>query len=282
MIKINGELVTEKEFDFACDEIKKKIGAKKLTSEYIDAIADQLIGSRLLLQQAKKGETSIDDKSINEILNKIKANFPDEKSFKETLNITGDSEETLKVKIKDDLLLREFLNKNFYSKYSISEANAQKYYEENIDSFKTNDEVKASHILFDTNDEAKAKDVLTEIKNGASFEEMAETHSKCPSKSNGGDLGFFGKGMMVKEFEQAAFDTEVGKITDLVKTQFGYHIIKVTDKKTAGVSKFEDVKDELISHLSEDISNMRIEEFIDNLRKDSDIQIDQKILSSKK
>ena len=91
------------------------------------------------------------------------------------------------------------------------------------------DQVKASHIL--VKDEAKAASLKAQIEQGASFEDMARQHSSCPSKAKGGDLGWFGKGQMVKPFEEAAFSTPEGKISNPVKTQFGYHLIKLTGKK---------------------------------------------------
>ncbi len=90
-------------------------------------------------------------------------------------------------------------------------------------------QVRASHILVKTEQEANG--ILFDLKRGASFEEEAKKHSICPSKSKGGDLGFFGRGMMVKEFEDVAFSLPVGELSKAVKTQFGYHIIKVTEKQ---------------------------------------------------
>lgn len=90
-------------------------------------------------------------------------------------------------------------------------------------------EVRASHILVKT--EQEAKDLYNEIQNGKSFAEIAEEKSLCPSGQNGGDLGFFGKGMMVKPFEDAAFNLEVGEISQPVETQFGWHLIQLTGKK---------------------------------------------------
>lgn len=89
-------------------------------------------------------------------------------------------------------------------------------------------EVRASHILVKT--EQEAKDLYNEIKNGKSFAEVAKEKSLCPSGQNGGDLGFFGKGMMVKPFEDAAFALEVGELSQPVETQFGWHLIEVTGK----------------------------------------------------
>ncbi|MCK4717117.1 MAG: peptidyl-prolyl cis-trans isomerase [Thermoplasmata archaeon] len=89
--------------------------------------------------------------------------------------------------------------------------------------------VKASHILVDN--EKKANEIYEKIMGGTDFAKMAKLHSSCPSKRNGGDLGLFGKGQMVREFEGAAFSMQVGEVSKPIKTQFGWHIIKVTDKK---------------------------------------------------
>jgi len=90
-------------------------------------------------------------------------------------------------------------------------------------------QVRASHILVD--DESMAKDLKKQIEGGASFEAVAKEHSSCPSSAKGGDLGWFGKGQMVKPFEDAAFSTPEGQLSNPVKTQFGYHLIKVTGQK---------------------------------------------------
>ncbi len=86
--------------------------------------------------------------------------------------------------------------------------------------------IRASHILVDKH--PKALEILEDLKKGADFGKLAKEYSKCPSRKNGGDLGFFGKGQMVKEFEEAAFALKPGEISDIVKTQFGYHLIKRT------------------------------------------------------
>jgi len=90
-------------------------------------------------------------------------------------------------------------------------------------------EVRASHILVPT--EQEAKDLKTRIENGEDFAQLAQQHSQCPSGRSGGDLGFFGKGMMVPEFEKAAFNSQVNEVSSPVKTQFGYHLIKVTEQR---------------------------------------------------
>jgi len=122
---------------------------------------------------------------------------------------------------------RLFIDTEVFKDITISSDAVKKYYEDNKSSFR-DDQIKASHILVAS--EEKAKEIEKQLKEGKNFEDLAKAESSCPSKEKGGDLGLFGRGMMVKEFETAAFATKKGELSPIVKTQFGYHIIKVTDK----------------------------------------------------
>lgn len=121
------------------------------------------------------------------------------------------------------------------------------FYEENPDLFETKGQVNAKHILVDT--EELANSVAEEIAGGLAFEEAAKKYSTCPSNEKGGDLGYFSKGQMVPEFEKAAFEGEAGKVIGPVKTQFGYHLIRVEDKKEGSVMPFEQVQEQIHQQL---------------------------------
>jgi peptidyl-prolyl cis-trans isomerase len=148
----------------------------------------------------------------------------------------------------------ESMKDNFISQYvintllenvEVTEEEVKKYYEENEDKFREGQRVKASHILVDNLD--KANELYENIKNGDDFADVARKYSTCPSSRNGGDLGFFGRGQMVKEFEEKSFSMNVGDISEPVKTQFGYHLIHLTDKESK--KEFEDIKEELMQTL---------------------------------
>ena len=140
-------------------------------------------------------------------------------------------------------MLQQYNIRKMFNGIEISEEEIKEFYEKNKEKFKTNEMVSASHILIDT--EEKAKEILEEVKAGMAFEEAAAKYSSCPSKQNGGSLGQFGKGQMVKEFEDAAFSMEIGEISEPVKTQFGYHIIKLTEHTPAKNSELEEVYQEV-------------------------------------
>lgn len=140
-------------------------------------------------------------------------------------------------------MLQQYGLSKMLNNVTVSDDEIKEYYEKNKKLFKTGEMVRASHILVDT--EEKANEILEDLTDGLSFEEAAQQYSSCPSKSAGGDLGQFGRGQMVKEFEDAAFSMKKGEISDPVKTQFGYHIIKLTDHIPARDSELEEVKEDI-------------------------------------
>jgi len=140
-------------------------------------------------------------------------------------------------------LLQQYGLSKMLNAVTVSDEEITEYYEKNKKLFKTGEMVKASHILVDS--EEKANEVLEDLTDGLSFEEAAQQYSSCPSKSAGGDLGQFGRGQMVKEFEDVAFSMKKGEISKPIKTQFGYHIIKLTDHISEIDSSLEDVKEDI-------------------------------------
>lgn len=137
---------------------------------------------------------------------------------------------------------------------AVSNEEAVQYYEANKKRFEKGATVHAKHIL--VNDEKECQDIYNAIKNGdITFEDAAKASSTCSSKAQGGDLGEFGKGQMVKEFEDAAFSAEIGVVVGPVKTQFGYHLIKVVDKHEAGVILFDAVKGQIMNTLVQQKQN---------------------------
>lgn len=142
-------------------------------------------------------------------------------------------------------MLQQYSLRKMFNEITVSDEEINDYYEKHKDTFITDEMVKASHILVDS--EEKAYEILEDITDGMSFEEAASQHSSCPSKQAGGALGEFGRGQMVQEFEDVAFSMQKGEISAPVKTQFGYHIIKVTDhtpKRHASLEEvYQDIKD---------------------------------------
>ncbi|QXM07446.1 peptidylprolyl isomerase [Crassaminicella indica] len=186
-------------------------------------------------------------------------------------------EEYLKeLKSVEENLLKQYAVKKLLEDVKVDEAEIKEYYEKNPEQFTTGDSVRAKHIL--VKDEEKAKEILKEIQDGKNFEEAAAEYSECPSKEKGGDLGYFQKGQMVPEFEKVAFELEVGAMGELVKTQFGYHIIKVEDKKAASTMPFDQVKGQLEQYILRNKQNEKFKSYTDQLRGKYEITSNEELL----
>lgn len=172
--------------------------------------------------------------------------------------------------LRKKYLLRRALRDAYFKKYvkeAVTEADARKIYDKQIGSRKSEIEVRASHILVKTR--KKAEDILKQIANGGDFAKLAAKHSIGPSKASGGDLGYFTKGRMVKAFADTAFALKKGDVSQPVQTRFGWHVIKVADKRERPKIPFEVVKDRIISPLVQQKSS----DVIDTLRKNSKVEL---------
>lgn len=147
-------------------------------------------------------------------------------------------------RVKEDMLVHFAMSKTLEGVKPVSDEEAKAYFDGHKERFVSGETVNASHILVDS--EEKANSLLAEIQNGSiSFEDAARQHSSCPSKENGGNLGEFTRGQMVPEFDEAVFAMSTGDITGPVKTQFGYHLIKLNSKNASKPLDFPQIKEQI-------------------------------------
>jgi len=247
-----------------------------------DAI-DTLVKRELFYQTAIKNEIKIDVTAVTEYLQAYKNRFPNEESYKSTLTKMKVDEEILRSQITREMTIKKFIDENVKTDPVITPEQIKEYYTINADKFKTPDQVKASHILLKIDPESdetaksaklqKIKGIQEQLKGGADFATLAKENSDCPSSSKGGDLGFFGKGQMVKKFEEAAFSLNTGDSSDIVETRFGYHIIKVTDKKVAGPIEFSEVEEKIKQYLETEEIKKTVEIYVEKLKETAKIEI---------
>ncbi len=194
--------------------------------------------------------------------------------------------------LTNEILAQELIRQEI-AKIQVSEDDIKSYYKANMESFNAPEMVKARHILIKVgraaseeeknNAREKAEGILKRIKAGEDFAKLAAELSDDPgSKVNGGELGFFPRGRMVKPFEDAAFAMKPGEVSGLVETQFGFHIIKVEEKKPAGIEPFDAVRDKIRAKLTDDISKERTKNLIDTALKDSGVEMHPELLSKAK
>ena len=230
-------------------------------------ILNQLIDYELLYQQAQKEKIKISNDEINLEIDKIKDNFSSPEEFDEALKANNITLARLKEDIERQVMINSVLEKT-RNQVSISDEELEEYYNENKESLVEPEQVHARHILVKTEEEANT--LLLQLKEGlADFSELAKEKSTDSSAPSGGDLGFFTRGRMVKEFEDAAFSLEPGEISDVVQTQFGYHIIKCEEKKEEYSPAFEEIKEQISNALKSQRENEAISAFISKLREEA-------------
>jgi peptidyl-prolyl cis-trans isomerase C len=285
---VNGEKISKAQLQEAFDNAVKMSGmdASKLTPEQQLAgyhkLLDDLITDKLLKAQAK--DIKITDADVDKEIANIKKQFNgDENAFKQQLKQAGQTEDKLRELIKNGLAERKWIESQIADQVKIDDAAVEKFYKENIKEFEQPEMVRASHILFMVPEgapdsevkkkKAEAEAAYERAKKGEDFTKLAKELTEEPNgKERGGDLDYFSKDQMVPEFGQKAFSMKVGDISEPVKTQFGFHVIKVTGRKPAGTVPFDQVKPQLTNYLKSQKQQAAVHQIIDKLRGEAKIQ----------
>ena len=210
-----------------------------------------------------------------------------EKGFDKRPEIKGQLE-----MITNNFLAFQYLQKEVISKIKVTEKEAKAYYDKNPDLFKSPEQVKARHILIQVPKEAseedkkklkeKADEVLKKVKAGEDFTKLAAEYSDDPgTKSKGGELGFFSKGSMVPAFEQAAFSLKPGEVSELVETEFGFHVIKVDEKKEAVSEPFDTIKEKVTQQVLREKQEAKVTEFVEQALKKAKVSMNPAALTGK-
>jgi parvulin-like peptidyl-prolyl isomerase len=278
LAKFDGGKVTQKEMDKYLVFLKNQDPASvpaETDPQYVvlqQNIVDSLVVLKLLDQYGAKNGFSVTDAELSVEYDTLIKSYASQAAFEQDLVDRKIDRSFLDEQMKSQVL-RDKIYAKVTANIAVSDAETQKYYEDNKETlFKVPDQVKVSHILIqfvpagatvtDTiRAEAKKKidDVASQLKNGADFAELAKKYSEdSASAPNGGDIGFVSAGQTVPEFEAAAFALEVGKVSDVVETTYGYHLLKVTEKKASYVQTYDEVKDTVKSYL---LSNKQMEEW---------------------
>jgi foldase protein PrsA len=252
--EVGGTKITK---DDLYDSLVKMYGA--------DA-AESLIADKIVEKEAAKEKVQVTDKEIQEELDATIESYGGEEAYKSALESSSMTEADMKEEIKVYLETVKLLE----PRIEITDEEIETYFNENKDTFATSEQVEASHILVD--DEATAKEVAAKLTDGEDFAALAKEYSTdTTSAENGGELGYFGTGEMTGEFEKAAFAMEIGEISEPVKTDYGYHIIKVTGKKEAKTANLEDSKEEIKETLKQEKMSSEYTTWLEEKKKDYDI-----------
>jgi peptidyl-prolyl cis-trans isomerase C len=243
-------------------------------------LLNDLIDRQLLLDAASKEEITSED--VEAEIKKFKSQFPDEAIFDTQMKQAGMTPEKLQSDVREELKIRRWMESQVKTP-DVTDADAKSFYESNLKEFEQPETVKASHILFMVDADAApevvkekqeaAQKAAARAKGGEDFTTLAKELSEEPgAKESGGDLGFFPKDRMVPEFANAAFAANLNDISEPVKTQFGWHVIKVTDKKAAGTVPFDEVNNQITSYLKSTRQREAVQKVMKDLKDSAKIQ----------
>lgn len=282
MAEVNGNKIHEETLDI---EISRQVdlSTAKLSSDQKNTLKrkmlENLVQRSLLLQSAQKQGTSVADETVVGKVTEIKGRVGD---FNKWLEEKKYTEESFSKLVKEDLIITKYITDEIVNEVKVTEPELTSFYENNKPSFDKPEQVKARHILVKASQEAskeeleKAKAKIEKVKELAQskdFAELAKEHSEGPSGVRGGDLGYFTYNQMVPPFSEEAFKTEVGNVSDVVKTSFGYHIIKVEDKKAPQQAEFAEVKDAIREQILRTKSSKLVEAKLQELKDQADVVI---------
>jgi peptidyl-prolyl cis-trans isomerase C len=287
--KVSGAVITRADVDQAVKALMNRFGGQ-ISPEQMAGMKpvmwkqalEALINQRLLIQEAEREGFQPDKKEIDAQMKTISSRAPSDEEFKKMLASAGLTEAALRRDIMQDLKINALLDKQVPKKEKASNEEIKAFYRDNPEDFKVPERVRASHILIKVNPgesvEARAQKRLKlvalrgRIQKGEDFAKLAGENSECPSKSQGGDLGYFDRGKMLKPFEDAAFKMKVGQVSDVVETQFGYHLIKLTGHEEASVTPLEKVRDKLADFLDRRKRQKAVGEYLQKLRSTAKIE----------
>lgn len=285
---VNGETISKSKVDRELSGYQQKMirAGKSLSPENLAGVREQIIESlvdRALLHQASVKEgVSVSEEEVQEEFDKIRERFTSEEAFQTVLNRMGMTEQDVREEIQRGEAVQKFIRERFGQSAEVSKEEARTFYESHPEAFVRPEQIRARHILIRPDPEGgeeaaedavqKLQAIRKEAEGGKAFSELAEEHSEGPSSERGGDLGYFPKGKMAKPFEEAAFALEPGDMSGVVKTRFGYHLIKLEDRKSEGTVPFEEVEDALRKHLGTEAVKEAVQSYVKQLRQEAEIR----------
>ncbi len=286
---VNGVVITQKalakELDFHLQRFSRQ--GVKLSKDQMTKLKGQvlenLIDREILYQESQKSGIKVDKNKIDQELSAVKKRFPSDKEYKKALSSMNISENDIKNQIKEKLAINALIDMKIVKKIVVTDKETKDFYEKHPDLFKQPEQVRACHILIkveagaDQQKKAQAiqriKEIQKKLKDGQDFAALAKKYSEDPGSSvKGGDLGYFSRGQMVKPFEDAAFGMKPNEVSGIVETQFGYHLIKVYDKKPAKILAYGEIKDLLAKRIRQEKTQQEAAKYIAELKKNAKIK----------
>jgi len=287
--KVNGVAIARADFDRNWQFFLQQSGipadhaAKDgKVEEFRTQVLDRLVDEELLYQEAQKRKRAAGKEDVDVAIAKARTQFPTPEAFEEALASKGLTEEGLRTLFGRNLSIQALVEKDIVAGIAVPDVEVHEFYAGNRESFEIPEQVRARHILvqFDEKDDdaakkakrAKVEGLLAQLKGGASFEDLARANSDCPSAAEGGDLGFFGRGQMVPAFDEAVFALKTGETSGIVETEYGYHLVRLEERKDAGMVPEKEAAPQITEYLRSQKTEAAVEALLKELRKASTIE----------
>jgi peptidyl-prolyl cis-trans isomerase C len=285
---VNGTVIPRAEFDRGMMRAYRQVAStgrslsESQLPEVKKGVIESLINQELLYQESQNKSIKVEDKEIDKQMDALKKRFPSEKEYSAALAKMNLSEAEIKLQLTKGLAIQQFIDIKIVQKITVSDDETKAHYNNNLDLFKQPEQVRAMHILAmvepQSTEEQKAaarkklKEVQKKLEQGEDFEALAKEYSEGPSGAKGGDLGYFSRGQMVPPFEEAVFALKSGAVSDIVETRFGYHLIKVVDKKPVSMMSYEEIKDNLQQYMKQQKVQEQVKLYIEKLQKKAKVE----------
>lgn len=285
--RVNNKIITQREYDKESETLRSQLAQQysgsQLEQEYKIKSKDLLrdmIDQDLMVQKAKDDDISVETdliKRLDEIRQQY--NLPSLDALQQAVEKDGGSWEDFKDQIRRNLLMREVISREVGSRIIISRADARKFFESHEKEFDSPPGVHLAEILISTEKHSPAdadklaKKALDDIQNGAHFSDVAKQYSDSPSAKDGGDVGFFKAGTIAPAIESAIANVDAGEVSPIIKTQYGYMIFKVLEKRVGNTPTFDQVANQVMNYLYEQKIQGALRGFLTTLREQSSIRL---------
>jgi len=239
-------------------------------------ILDELILKKIYFQGAERLKITTDEDELENYLRHVVGDYSRD-DFSRMFELRNKDLSKWKEQVRENKLFEKLIAKEVKDKIIVKESEIKAYYKAYSKDYMLPDRVQALQIV--VNNELEAEAIYNKLQEGAAFFDLAKTKSMSPEGDKGGDLGFFSRGQMPKEFDDAIFNLKVGEFSKVVQTPYGYHIFKVIKKKPAKIMSLKDARGKIMEKLRKEKENKEFMNWIDNLRKKSVIVIKEDVLS---
>jgi len=288
-VRVNGQIISEDAIQFELERLVrfytengvKEDQIKEQLAELVERATEQAIGTKLLMEEANQRNAPVSEGEIEKQLDKVIEQVGGVDNFKAALEQQKIDEAAFREQLEQGQRIDNLIKEAAKSVSDPTEKELQEFYAERKDDFKRAERVLAQHILIspDGTESSSKKEALQKIEairerivDGKSFADEAAEHSMCPSGKEGGSLGWFGRGMMVPEFDTSVFAMKVGDVSNVVETQFGYHLIFKTDHEAAAEASYADSRDKVLELLRHSKRGEAVTVFVETLKAGATIE----------